>query len=346
MAESEKLESMIRPGQGVMFFEVPDWNVGKPVSEEELIAARKEEAKKLRGSKPQKRVSFADGETAKNDTRPTKKAKKSVKPVEDFDQPETEPAPSELPKRESHKTISAPKATDETSKLKAKLSGARFRFLNQKLYESDSISALNYFQEHQDDFIRYHEGFQEQTKRWPTNPVDVFIKDLASIVRKSTGSLVVADLGCGEGKLGLETMALAQKEGKKGVKVHSFDLVAVGDHVKVASMTAVPLPKHSVDYVIFSLSLMNTDFSKALIEANRILRPNGHLWIAEIESRFDGGFSGVEGFVRQLKQLGFQIQGQPDLSYRVFVLMRFSKTKQVDAVPTNMKLKACMYKKR
>lgn len=332
-----------------MFFEVPDWQVGKPVSEEELIAARKEEAKKLRGSKPEKHVTFADGDQVKDDLQPKAKKTKVQEKINDEIQDvasEDHIAQAKLSPTKSLDKITTIKGNDETSKLKAKLSGSRFRFLNQKLYESDSKSALNYFQEHQDDFIRYHEGFQEQTKRWPTNPVDVFIKDLAAMVRKSTSGLVAADLGCGEGKLGLETMALAQKENKKGVQVHSFDLVAVGEHVKVASMTQVPLQKQSVDLVIFSLSLMNTDFSKALIEANRILKPNGLLWVAEVESRFEGGFAGVEEFVRQLKQLGFQIQGQPDLSHRVFVLMKFVKTRQVNAVPADMKLKACKYKKR
>lgn len=37
-------------------------------------------------------------------------------------------------------------------KMEEKLRGARFRYLNQKLYQSDSLEALNHFKEHPEDF--------------------------------------------------------------------------------------------------------------------------------------------------------------------------------------------------
>lgn len=315
-----------------MFFEVPDWSVGKPVSEEEVIKARKEEAQKLRGNKPEKKVSFAE----KPIESPSKKKMKNSKP-------EAEMPVSAAVAKPVAKVSSGD--TSESAKLKAKLSGSRFRFLNQRLYESDSKEALSYFQEHQDDFLRYHEGFQEQTKKWPTNPVDIFIKDLSHLVQKKA-SLVVADLGCGEGKLGLSVMEQAGRLNKKGIVAHSFDLVAVGAHVKVASMTNVPLESSSVDIAIFSLSLMNTDFSKALLEANRILKQGASLWVAEVESRFEGGFAAVDSFVKDLKDLGFNLEGKVDYTHKVFVMMKFTKVKAVKSVPKQMSLKACMYKKR
>ena len=61
-----------------------------------------------------------------------------------------------------------------SSKKILKLSGSRFRYLNQKLYESTSQEALDYFSQNQDDFSRYHEGFRAQTLSWPKNPVDIF----------------------------------------------------------------------------------------------------------------------------------------------------------------------------
>ncbi len=310
-----------------MFFEVPDWKVGKPKTEDEVLKARKEEELKLKGPKPSKKVTFSESSSKKKDADKSEEVKPSVK---------------------SLKVTKPTVKKDESEKLKAKLSGSRFRYLNQILYESDSKSALSYFQEHQDDFLRYHEGFQEQTKKWPTNPVDIFIKDLSTLIGrlKDKEEFVVADLGCGEGKLGLEIGALARKKSKRGVVVHSYDLVAVGDHVKVASMTQVPLLDASVNLVVFSLSLMNTDFTKALLEANRILKPSGLLWIAEVESRFDGGFAGIDGFGRKLWEFGFQLQGSMDLSHRVFVLMRFHKSKHVSKVTSDVTLKACKYKKR
>lgn len=37
-------------------------------------------------------------------------------------------------------------------KMEEKLRGARFRYLNQKLYQSHSLEALNHFKEHPEDF--------------------------------------------------------------------------------------------------------------------------------------------------------------------------------------------------
>lgn len=321
-----------------MFFDVPDWKVGRPVSEEEALAARKLEAKKLRGNRPSKNVSFAEAREGRAQARP--QGKRVPRPAPEKAAPQPDRAVSGLAK------VSKPADTIE-SKLKAKLSGSRFRFLNQKLYESDSKTALAYFQENQDDFFRYHEGFQEQTKKWPTNPVNVFIDRICGLLKsKKAGKLVIADLGCGEGRLGLDVARMAKEMERPGVLVHSFDLVACGDHVKAASMTAVPLATGSVDLVIFSLALMNTDFCKALKEANRLLRAGGEVWIAEVESRFDGGTAGIDAFVQKLKPLGFQLQGRVDQSHKVFVLMKFAKTHDSAGHASSVSLKACKYKKR
>jgi len=311
-----------------MFFEVPDWNLGKPVSEEEAAAKRRKDAAVIRGSKPVKKVKFA-AEPPKPQE-PAKKINTTVNPMT---------------------AMKVSKLTDskESNKLKSKLMGSRFRYLNQLLYESDSKGALSYFQEHPDDFHRYHEGFQEQTKKWPTNPVDIFIGDLKRdlVQQKKDKEFVVADLGCGEGKLGLEIMNFGAAAAGR-VTVHSYDLVSVGDHVEVASMTAVPLESGSVDLVIFSLSLMNTNFGEALLEANRLLRPKGSLWIAEVESRFE---CSLGEFVKRLKALGFDLVGQPDTSHRVFVMMKLTKRQAVRPEGVNLKemassLSACKYKKR
>lgn len=351
-----------------MFFEAPDWQVGKPVSEEAVIAARKEDAIKMRGSRAPKKVTFKDGESEqvpklkkikKADSKKNPESKAVLETSADVTDSKVkedletkgDDAHLKMPEKTIVKKSGIKPAknalNDESSKLKAKLSGARFRFLNQKFYESDSKSALQYFQENRDDFFRYHEGFQEQTKKWPTNPVDVFIEEICGLVEGGKEKrLTVADIGCGEGKLGLEVMKRAEEIGRRGVTVHSFDLVSCGPHVIVASMTRIPLPDSSVDIAIFSLSLMNTDFCQALLEANRILRPRGTLLIAEVESRFEGGRGGVEQFVGELKGLGFEVEGKVDFSYKVFVMMRFGKVRGVKSAPAGMSLKVCKYKKR
>jgi ribosomal RNA-processing protein 8 len=93
-------------------------------------------------------------------------------------------------------------------KMQAKLTGSKFRWLNEQLYTQSSSESKKLFKDKQ-LFEIYHQGFRSQIKSWPVNPVDTIIKDL-----KDT-RLIVADLGCGDAKIALNLTT----------KVHSFDLV-------------------------------------------------------------------------------------------------------------------------
>lgn len=64
--------------------------------------------------------------------------------------------------------------------------------------------------------------------------------------------------------------------------VHSFDLVANAPGVIACNMAAVPLPDISVDVAVFSLALMGTDYGAFIVEATRVLKYRGWLWIAEV----------------------------------------------------------------
>ena len=242
----------------------------------------------------------------------------------------------------------AAKVTNTSKKLTDQMAGARFRFLNQKLYQSSSQESLEYFRENERDFLHYHTGFTAQVSKWPVNPVQVFIRRLEErLVKASKVSLRVADLGCGDAKIAAHFDKKQEFRGK--IKVDSFDLAALNEHVVVASMTEVPLPDASIDVAIFCLSLMNTDCQRALMEARRILKPSGSLWIAEVESRFDKNAGGIDAFSAQLAALGFRLVGAVDTSNPVFLLFTFEKTKGSlskefdDSKPL---LKPCLYKKR
>ena len=67
-------------------------------------------------------------------------------------------------------------------------------------------------------------------------------------------------------------------------KVHSFDLVSAAPHVIACNMAHVPMETASADVAVFSLALMGTDYGSFLIEAARVLRHKGWLWIAEVRS--------------------------------------------------------------
>jgi ribosomal RNA-processing protein 8 len=221
---------------------------------------------------------------------------------------------------------------------KKKLQGARFRFLNEKLYTSSSQEAMQYFQANSQDFANYHAGFQTQVAAWPVNPVDVVLQRLQAEIAKNAGQrLCIADLGCGDAKIRSTLGNRAQ--------VHAFDLLADDRRgIVAADMCDVPLADRSVNVVVFSLSLMSTNYVQALVEARRILQPHGLLLIAEVESRMRPR-GGPEAFVRQLRDLGFRLLCQSDR--RVFLLFEFSLVRpDCPFVPSTSVLSPCFYKKR
>ena len=105
---------------------------------------------------------------------------------------------------------------------------------------------------------QYHQGFQEQVQKWPTNPNNLFIEYL-----KQHPKLVVGDFGCGEA-------CIAQAVPNV---VHSFDLVAANPRVTACNMKNVPLSDNKLDVAIFCLSLMGTDYIDFIKEARRVLKP-------------------------------------------------------------------------
>jgi len=246
-------------------------------------------------------------------------------------------------------------ALPEKSLNLIKLEGARFRVINQKLYTGDSLSAQEMFKKDPALADIYHTGYTEQVKRWPANPVFSMIE----FIKKRPGKEInVADMGCGDAKIarGLEW--------SKRIKVHSFDLYAMNEKVTVADIANVPLEPETMDVAVFCLSLMGTNLHEFLLEANRILKKEGMLKIAEVRSRFGAKETvGLKKFIRGVQALGFYFNKKNSenslaLDHKNspnthFVLMEFKKIKSVDArsckeesVKNLLKLEACIYKKR
>uniref|UniRef100_H2ZVH5 Ribosomal RNA-processing protein 8 n=1 Tax=Latimeria chalumnae TaxID=7897 RepID=H2ZVH5_LATCH len=214
-------------------------------------------------------------------------------------------------------------------KMEERLKSGRFRYLNQQFYTSSSKEARRLFQQDKDAFEIYHQGFAAQVGRWPQNPIDKII----SYIRNRPASLVVADFGCGDCKLARSVRN----------QVHSFDLVALNEHVTVCDMAHVSLPDKSVDIAVFCLSLMGTNLRDFIQEANRVLCPGGTLIIAEVASRFED----VRNFLNALACLGFKVDSK-ETENKYFFLFHFTKTgspKLKSKLP-GLALKACVYKKR
>lgn len=297
----------------IMFFEVPDWKgIGKPV----VLSPKMDDENSLKNVPKTKEI-------LKKNTNIT--SIKNISSSHKKEQPAIKIVKAQI------------KSMTKMSKAQQRLAGSRFRFLNQKLYQSTSTDAMSYFRENPDDFVHYHHGFKEQTKAWPQNPVNFFI-DL--LLKENVKPLEVADIGCGEGML-----HTTLKDASSPHNVHSFDLVSLHSHIISANMTSLPLQSSSIDLAIFSLSLMNVDHSKALQEAFRILKPQGKLWIAEVSSRL--GDHSISSFCKMLKLQGFEIQKIID-DNRVFFTLLLVKNEKIKVKKSSNKtiLQACLYKKR
>ena len=247
-------------------------------------------------------------------------------------------------------------------KMRAKLSGGHFRMLNEQLYTTKGDEALHLVQQNPGVFSAYHEGFREQVKKWPKNPVHKCFEWL----QHKPYDTVVADFGCGDAEL-------AKLIGKSKKKVYSLDLETPSHapFVIACNMAKTPLESNSIDVAVFSLSLMGTDYYKFIEEASRVLKLKGTLWIAEVKSRFDGknGTASISSFIASLKNAGFDVNPKKvDEKDKMFFTLEAVKTKNTGASSNDdggdgdgktkkkmMKksapvdwptLKACEYKKR
>lgn len=208
------------------------------------------------------------------------------------------------------------KLTPMQSAMRQKLVSARFRHLNQTLYTAPSKDAQQLFDQDPAMFEDYHAGFRQQVSVWPENPVDKFLieirrrgkmkhgkaahdkkrkpnaqqptaglSDTDAALPRTDGISVIADLGCGDARLG-RTLTDSGDTKSLRLKMHSFDLHSPSPFVTKADISALPLPDKSVDVAIFCLALMGTNWISFIEEAHRILRWKGELWVAEIKSRF------------------------------------------------------------
>ncbi|CAK1577966.1 unnamed protein product [Parnassius mnemosyne] len=235
-----------------------------------------------------------------------------------------------LLEKDNHRNHISVNGNQLRERMLERLKAAQFRYLNEKLYTSSGSEAQKLFQSDPVAFQTYHQGYQQQVKKWPVNPLDIIVKR----IMKMPKSILVADMGCGEAALSKRLPH----------KVRSFDLVAATDNVEACDMAHTPLLSASVDVAVYCLALMGTDLTQYLVEANRVLKVGGHLLIAEVESRFDD----VEAFVKEVQRLGFKLK-ELDKSHQVFFFMEFTKTQEPPVKKSKLPmltLKPCLYKKR
>lgn len=124
-----------------------------------------------------------------------------------------------------------------------------------------------------EEWYLYHTLYREARKDWAEIPFERIAKSL-----KKRPDWVIGDFGCGEAKLA----SLLPN------KVHSFDHVAINEHVTACDMSNIPLDDSCLDVAVFSLSLMGLNYEDYLKEAYRALKFGGLLKIAEPLNRWQG----------------------------------------------------------
>lgn len=357
----------------MVLFEVKGWNI----STDKVCLGGTEEKKKKKKSKLRKSKKQQSPNANEIESLPKKRKendgheqskKKAKKQYNSSERKEHESQGNELDHEPliedpAPMPVLTSKLTPLQQKMMAKLSGSRFRWINEQLYTLSSEKALSLVKSQPELFDEYHQGFKSQVQLWPLNPVDVFVDQVKSRTARpirapgglpghSNKQVVIADMGCGEAQFAKEISEFVKqynsckKSSKKNhtsgpgapsslnIKVYSFDLKKANDRITVADVKSVPLSDESCNIVIFCLALMGTNFLDFIQEAYRILAPNGELWIAEIKSRFSESNRvnsksqrpedpGQE-FVNSLKLFGF-LHKKTDNDNKMFSRFEFFK---------------------
>lgn len=156
------------------------------------------------------------------------------------------------------------------------LDASIFRMINEDLYTAPTQVAAKKFRNEPGLFSIYHKGFSDQVKQWSAQPFDLIKEFLEQPeIRKQVKK--IGDIGCGQARLA--------KEFGKQFQIQSFDIGCMPEDkelVTIADMIRLPVKDGEFDMVVYSLSLMGTNIDQILLEANRVLKEGGILYIIEV----------------------------------------------------------------
>jgi hypothetical protein len=141
-----------------------------------------------------------------------------------------------------------------------------FSKMNRKFTSSKSSTTYNRLHNDPSEFYTYHRLYSQIRQSWNEIPYLVIAEKI-----KKNPTFIVADFGCGENLLSKEITN----------RIYAIDHVAIDDTVIACDMAKTPLENNLVDLVVFSLSLMGTNWKDYLLEAKRVLKVPGYMCIAE-----------------------------------------------------------------
>lgn len=180
------------------------------------------------------------------------------------------------------------KFTPLQQRMAAKLTSARFRYLNQTLYTSPSNEAVQLFANSPQAYASYHAGFRAQVAVWPQNPVEGFIEDV-----KARGKMVVPSQ---------KTMFRNMKRGKKAKRLTKEAEITENDKGR---MPTDPLPRTRGTCTIVDMGCGDANLAGSLQSLKQSLNlnilsfdlakgdtPNAHLvTVADISKLVAAGVS-------------------------------------------------------
>lgn len=164
-----------------------------------------------------------------------------------------------------------------------------FSKLNQTWSVSRSNNTFERLKKDKSEWEYYHTLYRQKRKDWDEIP---YIEIAKKINKRE--DWIVADMGCGENLLAKEIPN----------KVHGFDYVACEEGVVACDISNVPLKDNSVDVVVFSLSLMGSNYIDYVKEGYRILKPFGFMFICEPYKKMEGK---IENYKLKLEETGFNV---------------------------------------
>ncbi|KAI6047326.1 methyltransferase-domain-containing protein [Pisolithus marmoratus] len=345
----DKLVRMLGDGHPDSDSRPPKKNKSRAKVDSQAVASSQGIPESRRAEVPTPKVSTPKDTAVVSKTKKNRQHKASKNPKRSSTE---KSGPSDSPSKHPPPVQEKSGLTPLQKHMKQNLGGARFRLINEKLYKSHSVEAVEMMKKDPKVFQDYHDGFRHQVQSWPSNPVSHYIDEFSKYPPKT----VIADLGCGDA-------ALAKALHPENFNILSFDLLSDGIFVVEADICSqLPLPGSEpssiertegegqiVDVVVCALSLMSTNWPGCIREAWRILRPGGELKIAEVASRF----TTVEDFVSLVRDVGFKLEKKDDRNTH-FTLFQFKKVARATILEQEWStlqsrggvLKPCEYKRR
>ena len=164
-----------------------------------------------------------------------------------------------------------------------------FSEMNKSWSITRSENTFKRLKNNEKEWFYYHDMYKKRREDWDEIPYLEIAKKI-----KERPEWIVADMGCGENLLSKEVTN----------KVHAFDYIAIDKDVTACDMSSIPLQDNEIDAIVFSLSLMGSNYLDYIKEAFRVVKPYGNLFVCEPKKKVE---KRLEALKKEIESTGFKI---------------------------------------